>query len=82
MLDALPEETTKLLIDLCTTTPLTSSEKEQFTALYLQRATQEFAEDLDSVRGRDDFKDDALSMLCVHVDRDAKNFEETGDRKL
>jgi ribosome assembly protein 3 len=35
----------------------------EFTALYLQRATKEFAHDLDEVRGKDDFKGDALPML-------------------
>ena len=34
-----------------------------FTTLYLQRATKEFAQDLDEVRGKDDFKGDAVPML-------------------
>jgi ribosome assembly protein 3 len=29
----------------------------------MQRATTEFAEDLDKIRGADDFKDDAMSLL-------------------
>jgi ribosome assembly protein 3 len=29
----------------------------------MQRATQEFAEDLDRIRGADDFRDDALPLL-------------------
>lgn len=34
-----------------------------FTKFYMQRATTEFAEDLDRLRGADDFKDDALPIL-------------------
>lgn len=38
----------------------------EFTAYYLQRATQEFAEDLDKVRTADDFKPDSVPLL-VHA---------------
>jgi ribosome assembly protein 3 len=34
-----------------------------FTKFYMQRVTMEFSEDLDRVRGADDFKDDALPLL-------------------
>ena len=34
-----------------------------FTKFYMQRATTEFSEDLDRLRGADDFKDDALPLL-------------------
>jgi len=37
-----------------------------FTRFYMQRATTEFSEDLDRLRGADDFKDDALPLL-VHA---------------
>ena len=35
----------------------------EFTSYYLQRATKEFAEDLDKVRTAEDFKNDALNVL-------------------
>ncbi len=35
----------------------------EFTNFYLQRATVEFAEDLDKIRNADDFKDEALPVL-------------------
>jgi ribosome assembly protein 3 len=34
-----------------------------FTKFYMKRATAEFSEDLDRLRGADDFKDDALPLL-------------------
>jgi ribosome assembly protein 3 len=34
-----------------------------FTKFYMQRATTEFSEDLDRLRGADDFRDDALPLL-------------------
>lgn len=34
-----------------------------FAKFYLQRATAEFSEDLDRLRGADDFKEDALPLL-------------------
>jgi ribosome assembly protein 3 len=34
-----------------------------FTKFYMQRATTEFSEDLDRIRGADDFKDDAVPLL-------------------
>ena len=40
-----------------------SQVSSEFTAYYLQRATQEFAEDLDKVRVADDFKNDAVPLL-------------------
>lgn len=39
---------------------------QEFTSYYLQRTTQEFAEDLDKVRAADDFKADSLPFL-VHA---------------
>ncbi len=38
----------------------------EFTAYYMQRATKEFAKDLDAVRAADDFKADGLPMV-VHA---------------
>jgi ribosome assembly protein 3 len=34
-----------------------------FTKFYMQRATTEFSEDLDRLRGADDFRGDALPLL-------------------
>ncbi|KAL0936703.1 uncharacterized protein CTRU02_208918 [Colletotrichum truncatum] len=39
---------------------------QEFTTFYLQRTTQEFAEDLDKVREADDFKAESLPFL-IHA---------------
>ncbi|KZL87657.1 ribosome assembly protein 3 [Colletotrichum incanum] len=44
----------------------TTAVSQEFTAFYLQRTTQEFAEDLDKVREADDFKADSVPFL-VHA---------------
>lgn len=49
-------------------TPQTKTDQQvqdEFTSYYLQRVTQEFAEDLDKVRGAEDFKNDALPLLIA-----------------
>jgi ribosome assembly protein 3 len=46
--------------------PSQKSDKQvaaEFTSYYLQRATQEFAEDLDKVRSAGDFRNDAVPLL-------------------
>ncbi|EQB54236.1 hypothetical protein GCG54_00010145 [Colletotrichum gloeosporioides] len=42
------------------------SVSQEFTTFYLQRTTQEFAEDLDKVREADDFKAESLPFL-IHA---------------
>ncbi|KAF4892460.1 Ribosome assembly protein 3 [Colletotrichum viniferum] len=42
------------------------SVSQEFTNFYLQRTTQEFAEDLDKVREADDFKAESLPFL-IHA---------------
>ncbi|GKT39889.1 ribosome assembly protein 4 [Colletotrichum spaethianum] len=44
----------------------TTAASREFAAFYLQRTTQEFAEDLDKVREADDFKADSVPFL-VHA---------------
>ncbi|KAK1968584.1 hypothetical protein LY78DRAFT_419861 [Colletotrichum sublineola] len=44
----------------------TTTASQEFTAFYLQRTTQEFAEDLDKVREAEDFKADSVPFL-VHA---------------
>ncbi|OHE98534.1 hypothetical protein CORC01_06155 [Colletotrichum orchidophilum] len=45
---------------------MAATTRQEFTAFYLQRTTQEFAEDLDKVRAADDFKADSVPFL-VHA---------------
>ncbi|KAI5460252.1 ribosome-assembly protein 3-domain-containing protein [Mariannaea sp. PMI_226] len=45
--------------------PSTQTEAE-FSAIYLQRTTQELAEDLDKIRTAEDFKADSIPFL-VHA---------------
>ncbi|KAF9870410.1 hypothetical protein CkaCkLH20_12077 [Colletotrichum karsti] len=56
--------------------PATSQE---FTAFYLQRTTQEFAEDLDKVREADDFKAESLPFL-IHALQQGTALYSTADQ--
>ncbi|RYP73434.1 hypothetical protein DL771_003606 [Monosporascus sp. 5C6A] len=52
-----------------------------FTSYYLQRATMEFSEDLDKIRGADDFKGrEALPMLVQSLQQGTSMFS-AADRK-
>jgi ribosome assembly protein 3 len=52
----------------------TSSQEADFNALYLQRTTQELAEDLDKVRNAEDFKADSVPFLVHALQQGAKQF--------
>ncbi|KAM0277539.1 hypothetical protein ACHAQH_005738 [Verticillium albo-atrum] len=45
---------------------MASTTNSDFTTFYLQRTTQEFAQDLDKARKADDFKTDSVQFL-VHA---------------
>jgi len=53
-----------------------------FTKYYMQRATQEFAEDLDRIRGADDFKYDALPMLINALQQGTSAFSIEEQRRI
>ena len=48
----------------------------------MQRATAEFAEDLDKIRGADDFKDDALQLLIGALQQGTDGFSIEEQRKV
>ncbi|KAK4228172.1 ribosome assembly protein 3, partial [Podospora fimiseda] len=51
--------------------------RSEFNQYYLQRATKEFAEDLDKVRSADDFKRDdsaGIQMLIAALQQGTKMF--------
>lgn len=54
----------------------------EFTSYYLQRATQEFAEDLDKVRTADDFKNDALNVLVNALQQGTAMFSPEEQRRV
>ena len=54
----------------------------EFTSYYLQRATKEFAEDLDKVRGADDFKNDAIGMLVHALRQGITMFSEDDQKRI
>ena len=61
------------------------SDKEvssEFTSFYLQLATNEFAEDLDAVRGADDFKHNALPMLIRSLEQGTAMFSPEEKRRI
>jgi ribosome assembly protein 3 len=55
---------------------------ERFKRYYLQRATTEFEEDLDKVRGADDFKGDALSLLIAALQQGTEVFSKEDQRRV
>lgn len=59
-------KTPQISDSMADSTPQTKTDQQvedEFTSYYLQRVTKEFAEDLDKVRGAEDFKNDALPLL-------------------
>ncbi|KAK3305547.1 ribosome-assembly protein 3-domain-containing protein [Chaetomium strumarium] len=54
----------------------------EFTSYYLQRATKEFAEDLDKVRAADDFKNDALQILVSALQQGTTLFSPEEQRRI
>jgi ribosome assembly protein 3 len=54
----------------------------EFTSYYLQRATKEFAEDLDKVRTASDFKNDALPLLVHALQQGTAIFSPRDQRKI
>ncbi len=54
----------------------------EFTSYYLQRATTEFAEDLDKVRAADDFKNDALQILVSALQQGTAMFSPEEQRRI
>lgn len=67
-----------------TTTKLSKEEEidKEFTSFYLQRVTTEFAEDLDKIRGADDFKGDALPILIEALKNGTSLFSEEEKRRV
>ncbi|KAI2634550.1 ribosome-assembly protein 3-domain-containing protein [Xylaria nigripes] len=53
-----------------------------FTSYYLQQSTKEFAEDLDKIRGADDFKGDALPMLIKSLQQGTSMFSAADQKRI
>ncbi|GAP85216.2 putative ribosome assembly protein 3 protein [Rosellinia necatrix] len=53
-----------------------------FTSYYLQQSTKEFAEDLDKIRGADDFKGDALPMLVRSLQQGTSMFSAADQKRI
>jgi ribosome assembly protein 3 len=53
-----------------------------FTKFYMQRATTEFSEGLDRLRGADDFKDDALPLLINALQQGTSLFSIEEQRRI
>lgn len=57
--------------------------RAEFQSYYLQRATQELAEDLDKVRTADDFKADSIQYLIHALQQGASQYsKEDQDRVI
>lgn len=54
----------------------------EFTSYYLQRATKEFAEDLDKIRNADDFRNDAIPMLINALSQGTTMFSLADQRRI
>ncbi|KAI0382603.1 ribosome-assembly protein 3-domain-containing protein [Hypomontagnella monticulosa] len=55
---------------------------EEFTSYYLQQSTKEFAEDLDKIRGADDFKGDAVAMLVKSLRQGTSLFSAADQKRV
>lgn len=53
-----------------------------FAKYYMHRATTEFAEDLDKIRGAEDFKDDALPLLIRALQQGTSMFSIKEQRRI
>jgi len=53
-----------------------------FTGYYMQKATTEFSDDLDRIRGSDDFQDDALSLLIQALQQGTSIFSVEDQRRV
>lgn len=53
-----------------------------FTSFYLQRATQEFSEDLDKIRNADDFRSDAIPILISALSQGTSMFSSADQRRI
>lgn len=53
-----------------------------FTSYYLQRATQEFSEDLDKIRNADDFRNDAIPILINALSQGTSMFSPADQRRI
>jgi ribosome assembly protein 3 len=56
--------------------------KDQFASFYLQSAAKELAEDLDKVRGADDFKADSVPFLVHALQQGAMQFSAADQRRV
>lgn len=54
----------------------------EFTNYYLQRATKEFAEDLDKIRTAGDFKGDALPLLIGSLSQGTSMFSASDQARV
>lgn len=54
----------------------------EFTSYYLQRATKEFAEDLDKIRNADDFRNDAIPILINALSQGTTMFSPADQRRI
>lgn len=53
-----------------------------FTSYYLQRATNEFAEDLDKIRNADGFRSDAIPVLVNALSQGTSMFSPAEQRRI
>ncbi|KAL2890457.1 ribosome assembly 3 [Ceratocystis lukuohia] len=53
-----------------------------FSAYYLQRTTNELAEDLDRVRAAEDFKADSIQLLVHALQQGAATFTSTEQQRV
>lgn len=59
-----------------------SQNNPEFDSYYLQRSTQELAEDLDKVRGADDFKADSIPFLVHAIQQGAVQFNQADRERV
>lgn len=66
-----------------TSKPMSDKEiSAAFTSFYLQRATKEFAEDLDKIRNADDFRSEAIPTLISALSQGTAMFSPADQRRI
>ena len=61
---------------------VSSQTSSGFSAYYLQRATKDFAEDLDKIRNADDFKTEAIPTLVHALQQGATMFSPEDQKRV
>jgi ribosome assembly protein 3 len=64
------------------TQPIDAQISEAFSKYYMQKVTEEFAEDLDAIRNADDFHDNAVPLLVNALQQGTSIFSSEDKKRV